>query len=258
MKTRNDVIRSVREICGIKEDDGYFLYTSEVKVPNYVFKDTKVEYPEIRISPFISNNFRESFEKQLTENCKIKRFFYDGVFQIDIFSKKIPELTEILEVLESRFDDFNNPEIIIGNHDRHETVFKDGYYLNKHYTLGESVLNKITINDEKIKQVKSFSDLKDDSWFLGKNGLYVKLSKDKKIKDIKIYILINGKLFHNGKTAREMGILKINPINFQELSDLESNDVERMSFELQIRYSLDKVKKMGPVIERISTHVKGK
>ena len=58
MTTRNELIYSIRSIIGDDEPSGFFTKVQNgkeiYKVPNYLFKDAPAEYPEIRISPFIS------------------------------------------------------------------------------------------------------------------------------------------------------------------------------------------------------------
>ena len=59
MKTKNKIIRLIREIIGEEEPKGFFTHVRHnnqiVKVPNFLFKDAPAEYPEIRISPFITD-----------------------------------------------------------------------------------------------------------------------------------------------------------------------------------------------------------
>ena len=59
MKDRNELIRLIREIIGDEKEDGFYttvIWNNEtIKVPNFLFKDGPAKYPEIRISPFLTN-----------------------------------------------------------------------------------------------------------------------------------------------------------------------------------------------------------
>ena len=62
MKNDNELIYYMRQIIGDEKENGFFtpvLYNDEiVNVPNFLFKDGPSEYPEIRISPFLSKKLK--------------------------------------------------------------------------------------------------------------------------------------------------------------------------------------------------------
>ena len=64
---------------------------------------------------------------------------------------------------------------------------------------------------------------------------------------IQINCIINGLIFPDGETAHTKGIIKTRTMNKRTLSELEENNVERISFELGIFYMLDQERKPGPI-----------
>ena len=82
-----------------------------------------------------------------------------------------------------------------------------------------------------------------DTYFIDETGLYI--HTDLPIKMIRINSIINGLVFPDGDTAHQKGIIKTRTMNKRQLSNLEENDVERISFELGIFYRLDSTRNPG-------------
>ena len=60
MKDRNELIYRVRQIIGEEKEDGFYTHVQyngeNIDVPNLLFKDGPIQYPEIRISPFLTES----------------------------------------------------------------------------------------------------------------------------------------------------------------------------------------------------------
>ena len=116
MTTRNELIYSVRSIIGEDEPSGFFTYVKNgyqtYKVPNYLFKDAPAEYPEIRISPFISEQQEGQVEHKYCQNRFGKLYHYSAVFQVDIYATTIPMVNNIYETVFERIDRFNDFDVV--------------------------------------------------------------------------------------------------------------------------------------------------
>ena len=86
---------------------------------------------------------------------------------------------------------------------------------------------------------------KRDTYYLDETGLYVNTLFN--IRMIKITNIITGLTFSDGQTANSKGIVKTRTLNKRQLSELEKNNVERISFELGIDYILDQERNPGPI-----------
>ena len=64
---------------------------------------------------------------------------------------------------------------------------------------------------------------------------------------IQINNIISGLTFPDGQTANSKGIIKTRTRNKRSLSELENNNVERISFELVIFYMMDQERNSGPI-----------
>ena len=90
MKDKNELIYRVRQIIGNEKEDGFYTpvkFRDEIiDVPNYLFKDGPSEYPEIRISPFLSDKQKSHSIRVVKHGQQVKRKFYDALFQIDVYA----------------------------------------------------------------------------------------------------------------------------------------------------------------------------
>ena len=249
MKNRNELIRIFREICGEETDEGFFLTVSDIKVPNFINKDDPAEYPEIRITPFLSDKYVTRMEKKISDYKKNVREIYNGKFQIDIYSKSIVEVNEIYQTLIDRIDDFTDPDMISYGYDFIQTEFIDDYYINPEYTIENAIISTISISNEELNKVNSFDELENNTWFLDSNGLYIKT--DMNMDELRILTMIDGKVFPDGETANQKGLYNFFLVNYRELSQLERNEVERISFDIELTYAIDKEVKLGPIIDGV-------
>ena len=99
MKDRNELIYLIRQIIGDEEEDGFYTIVNwnnkEIKVPNYLFKDGPAKYPEIRISPFLTESQASHSIRIRNYNSDRKTKFYNTIFQIDIFATNIVLVNKI-------------------------------------------------------------------------------------------------------------------------------------------------------------------
>ena len=110
-----ELINAFRKVCGDEYEDGFFLTIDDVEVPNYIIGNNKAQYPEIIITPFISDGKTVATEtvycnKGLGNKIEIK--YRKTKFQVDVYSKNMIELIKVKTKLSERFDDFDSPEIL--------------------------------------------------------------------------------------------------------------------------------------------------
>lgn len=252
MKDKTQLIHNTRTILGDETPKGFFLSVEDSKIPNFLQKDDPTTYPEIRITPFITDEYITKTEKKVADYLKIETKIYKAEFQIDIYSKNIPELNKIYSTLIKRIEGFLEPKMQTYNHDP-STQKIDDYYFNPEYTTEFSTISKITIQNTKLKKVNSQQELTNNTWYLGENGLYIKTNLP--IKKTKILTLIDGHIFPNGDTVFDKGMYGFTITAYRHLSELEMNEVERISFDIRLTYSVDKKVKLGPIIESISQKI---
>ena len=77
------------------------------------------------------------------------------------------------------------------------------------------------------------------------------INTDKNLYDIEIKVLLQGRLFNNGDSYSDRGIHYYEIIDEKNLSALEDNEVERISFDLGILYSHKREREKLPEVNRI-------
>jgi len=254
VQSKNELIRIIRQIIGHEEVDGFYTYTEYnneiIKVPNYLFKDAPAEYPEIRISPFLE-------EEKITHSIKKQRYNHNNKiipyrtkFQIDIFSTNLVELNQIYDSVFRRIDLARDIETIKYGYNNDFVEISPNLYLNKIITNKNYHIADISIGYQKINVITEKQDLqKNNVYLLNEEGLFIHTSLN--IKNIRMRSIINGLLLPDGNTIYQKGIISLNISDKVMLSDLKRNNVERISFMLNIDYSMDNLRKSGP----IATHV---
>lgn len=253
MKNKNEVIYTIREVLGDEEPSGFYLNIENVKVPNYLFKDGKSEYPEIRISPFITGEKKISFDYAISQRWRNIKNIFKADFQIDIYSKSIPQINKICRAIENRISDFTDIDTIIYDYTP-DYINNGNYYKNDIYENKNFMIGWICVENIMLTPACDIDKLIDNSWYLGDDGLYVKTDLD--IKTIQVMCIYNGRLLSNGESLYGRGIYNIKTTNFQELSELEDNEVERIMIEFSIVYGLERQRKHGPVSQNINIGAK--
>ena len=234
----NKVTKAVFDLIGDRTPTGYALNVSAKEIPVYLNKDKVTEYPQIRVTPFIEKGDNK-YQKYIDEKSKMYRHWQYGVFQVDIYSKKLTEAQNIYDVLSRRFFDFFNLETLVYDYnDEFETIDIDVYRTISYALLDDGLFKDIygiTIGETIFRRVQMLDDLIEDSFYVDDNFLYVKTSKD--LHKIKIKVLMQGRLFPNGFSHSDNGIHAYAKTKERNLSSLESNEVERISFDLEILFS---------------------
>lgn len=250
VKSQNELIYTIRQVIGEEESDGFFTYIDYnneiIKVPNYLFKDAPSEYPEIRISPFLRDEQTSHPIRIKGYNNHIKRKVFNAKFQIDIYATNIAQANQIYDAISRRIDLFYDIDIVHYGYDKNFIEIGPNLYFNKEITskdfkfsgirMGSYILD-IAQNEEELKQ--------NNTYLLNEKGLFVHTPFN--IKWIRMGSIINGLLLPDGHTTYSKGIIKMNKSNKIMLSDLQNNDVERISFELDIFYSQDSERNSGPI-----------
>lgn len=247
MRDKNELFYTMRELCGERTNQGYFLDVNGTMVPNFLNKDDKVEYPEIRIS-HLDDKEKHEYSNRCSQYQELNSIVYDSRFQFDIFSRKIEEMNDIADALKTRIDSFFDAKTFTASYDE-DLIFQDGYYYDKNYGVNETKIGKIEIDNKLLKKVFKFADLVDETWFLGKEALYIKTKKN--IENVKIMCVSYGNVFYNGDTKETRGLINVIDENTSITSRLEQNAVERTTIRLRFTYSIDKYRKLSPIIDKI-------
>lgn len=240
MSFTNLVTKSVFEILGDINEFGF----SFNDIPILLNKDAITEYPEIRVSPFI-DKIDIDYQKNIEKSYQKYRHWEGGVFQIDIYARDIIECQDIYDALIERIYDFFNLETLIyGNNEEFQEI-ETNLYKNYGYGIGDLFkdIYGVSIEDIKFRRVDSFDDLELDTYYVDKTALY--LCTNKNLKTFKVKVLLQGRLFENGDSYSDRGIHYYELSKQTNLSDLEHNEVERISFDMYILYS--HIRKREPI-----------
>ena len=250
MNNKNELIYSVREVLGDETDTGFILTCDTgLEVPNFLNKDGNIQYPEIRIFPFISNKKLTRKNYKYNESLRNKRKVYKAIFQIDIRAKSIVDVNTIHQNIENRIEDFTNIDTILYNDVEFKKNESNIYYNTILNTNDFKIINPI-INNCMLTKVFNINELVENTWFMNTDGLYLKTNQN--IESIKIISILNGLSFSNGDTCYTRGITNMRIKNDKNLSNLEKNEVERNTFELEITYYIDRFRKIEPIVKDIN------
>lgn len=252
MKDRNELIRLVRQIIGEEKEDGFYTsvdYNNEIiQVPNYLFKDGTAEYPEIRISPFLSDEGTSHPIRVRRHDLDAKVKYHRAIFQIDIYATNVVLVNKIYSIIRKRIDLFYDIDTVWYGYDKsfkkidiEKNIYFSPLYNSKNFTI-------IGVNCCKKQFTKVY-----DKKYLGQKNIYyfdetgIYISTDLPIKMIRINNILNGLVFPDGETEHQKGIIKTHVQNKRMLSELEKNNVERISFELGILYRTESLRNPGPI-----------
>lgn len=246
MSHTNQIVKSVFEILGDKTSYGYSFHT----IPVFLNKDATTQYPQIRLSPFI-DKVDLNYQKNIERSFQKYRHWEAGVFQVDIYSKSIIDAQNIYDKLVNRIYDFFNLETLVyGDNGEFEEI--DSYiYKNTGYGIGNLFkdIYEVKIVNKSLKRVYSFNELSPESYYVDEDALYIYTHNS--LKDFKVKVLLQGRLFENGDAYSDRGLHYYELSNQRNLSSLEDNEVERVSFDMYILYShkrtrepISKVKKV--------------
>ena len=253
MISTNYITRGVCELLADKIPGGYALKVQDKEIPLFLNKDKTTSYPQIRVSPFIEKSDTR-YQKYIEHKYRAYRHWEYGVFQVDIYTTQLQQCQDIYDVLTQRLFDFFNLETVIFNWNPDFEQIDDNTYRNKSFALMDDDLFKdiygIEIDGVKIKRVNSKENLKKNSYYPNNEFLYLKTDLD--LKKIEIKVLMQGRLFSNGLSHSDMGIHAYSLSKQRNLSALENNEVERISFDLEILFSKKLNREELPTLKRIA------
>ena len=254
MRTKNKLIYLVRQIIGQEEATGFYTNVMNnnklYKVPNYLFKDAPAEYPEIRISPFIEDvEVTAQRRLQCRTNRLTKIRHYKAIFQIDIYATTIQMANNIYDAVNERIDLFNDYDIIKYGYNRSFKQIDENKYYTHIYNAKNFNIFRIIINNNIIRRVDNINELINNTYMITEDGLYIQTTLP--IQNIRIFHILNGLTFSNKRTAYDEHILQLDIQNKKMLSELEKNNVERITFDLSIFYNMRQDRNPGPILEDV-------
>lgn len=260
MVVTNQITQSVLELIGDISPWGYHFLHDGKEIPVLLNKDITTSYPEIRVSPFI-DRYDLDFQKFLEKSYSQYRHWQGGVFQVDIYSKNIIEAHNIYDKLTDRIYDFFNLETLVYSwNNQFEEIdthtYKNVAYaipLDKEQRLFKDIYS-VTIDNIKFKRQFAYEDLEEDSFYVDEDALYICTKKN--IKKIQIKVLLQGKLFQDGMAYSDRGLHYHELSEQRNLSALEANDVERISFDLMVIFSYKREREKLPKVNRIKYPVR--
>lgn len=234
MSYTNQITKSIFEILGDKTPQGYeFNY-----VPILLNKDPTTQYPEIRVFPFI-DKFDVMDQRFIEKSYQAYRHWEGGVFQIDIYTRNIIDGQNIYDKLVERIYDFFNLETLIYNWTPHFKEIDNNIYKNIDYALTGELFKdvySVVLEKQKLKRVYDYKNIKEmDTYYIDEDALYIHTKKN--LKTLEMKVLLQGRLFENGDSYSDRGIHYYELSNQRNLSALEDNEVERISFDMYILYS---------------------
>lgn len=249
----NSILQSLFEIIGDKVPGGYALPVDGAMIPIHMNKDFKAEYPEIRVAPFTRKK-DTLYDKYTEPQYQQYRHWQSGSSQIDIYDRNIISCQKIYDVLLNRIYDFFNLETLIYDYSPFE--FDGELYKSKAYALLDDQFFKdiygIRIDDIILKRSLTLENIPQNGFYVDDEFLYVKT--DQNIENIKIKVLLQGRLFRNGESVSDRGIHTYSLTKQRNLSHLESNQVERVSFDMNMLYSGERYREKLPNIKEINVN----
>lgn len=254
MKT-NSTLKAILELLGDHENGAYYLPLNDKKIPVLLNKDETTVYPEIRLSPFVEKYSLEH-QKYIERNYARYRDWEAGVCQIDLFAQTVVEVQNIYDEIMNRLYDFFNLETVIYNYNDDFTQLDDNYYKNEAYAVNHDLfidIYDIEVKGKKLTRVSSIDDISEESFYVDDEALYINTEC---IECIKIKVLMQGRLFSNGDAFSDRGLHYIEFSQQRNLSSLEDNDVERISFDMYVVYSHKREREELPVVNKVSYNKK--
>lgn len=248
----NQIIKTMCEILGDHQEQGGYLFPySQKSIPILLNKDKTTSYPEIRLSPFIQNEdiYTERYREKTLRNY---REWKSGKFQVDIFSPSLAEVNNIYLELRDRIYDFFNLEVLTHSYNKYFEKQNDNLYKNIAYALDNDFfvdIYHIEICDEPLLRVYDINNLIDESFFIDNEALYIKTNKN--IKTIKVTLITQGRLFDDKTSPSNRGIAFHEIGDPRNLSELENNEVERISFDIYILFAAKRTRDKLPNVDRL-------
>ncbi|MDP3065885.1 MAG: hypothetical protein Q8N08_04025 [Methanobacteriaceae archaeon] len=267
------VIKLFRELCGdynpeeTANERRFLLATENYEVPIFVETEHPVVYPQIQISPFISE--KEIFEDEQWEDgpgiapFEIPEINYiksntvdhikDARFALDILGKNDLEVYEIKKALQARYWKFINAHIgEFYDPDNFVEIEIDevatGVYSTNEYNSNLVRIARVEeiIDDSRqiLTKVNSLEEVMatQGSWFLSETDFYVYPVAD--MDNMRFIEIIHGFVLSDGLCTKEKGLKQIIVRTSAKGYDTDP-DVDRWTMMLELRFSQREIKDIG-------------
>jgi hypothetical protein len=248
----NQVTRAAFELLGDPTAEGYGLTVGNEVIPIFLNKDKTTKYPAIRVAPFI-NKGDVRYDKYIDKSKRGYEHWEYGVFQVDIYTRNLIQAQKIYDVIAKRIFDFFNLETVVFNYTRDFQLVDEYTYKTIAYALLDDQFFKdvygVRIDKKIIHRVHSLDDLHMNCFYVDDHFFYIKT--DQNIKHIEIKMLMQGRLFSNGFAYSDNGLHDYTLSKQRNLSTLEDNEVERISFDLELLFSSKIKREKLPQIDKI-------
>lgn len=248
----NQIIKTMCEILGDhQQEGGYSFPYSQKPIPILLNKDKTTKYPEIRLSPFIENSdyYTERYQEKTLRDY---REWKAGRFQVDIFSQNLAEVNNIYLELRDRIYDFFNLEVLTHSYNHYFEKQNDNLYKNIAYALNQEFfidIYHVEVCNKPLLRVFSLDSLIDESFYIDEEALYIQTTGN--IRTVKVTIITQGRLFDDKTSPSNRGIAFHEIGNPRNLSELESNEVERISFDIYILFAAKRTRDKLPNVDQL-------
>ena len=131
-------------------------------------------------------------------------------------------------------------------------MMNNNLYKNIDYALTGDLFKdvySVVLEKQKLKRVFDFYDLDMETFYIDEDALYIYTKKD--LKTLEMKVLIQGRLFEDGDSYSDRGIHYYELSSQRNLSALEDNEVERISFDIYILYSHRREREEIPKVKGI-------
>ena len=243
------IIERFRQMCGTKNDDGYFLEFDSFSVPNSLFTGGKFDLPEIIIRPLIIDSLM-GINEETINGVRIQTEFYHMRVQVDVYAATLSDMMQIKNALLDRINNFTYNVEVIEYEGRWIKNDDDIFYID---ATEPGDIASVKEGKQELVEVEEYTDLMDVDGYTVP-GTYCEaddafyLVPFGNIEDIRLYKLLNGLLFDNGHTAFRDGIIQARRITGRRVGDPEP-DAERYMTEFLVSYERTKILNQGEIFE---------
>jgi hypothetical protein len=238
-----------------------------IRVPVFIRREEKAQYPEIRISPFITSPEKYHGYKYtrtvgvppmeaadlLYKRTRVDAKIIRSTFQVDVYATDEVELYRIRDALKDRIHRFNYVETASFIEIEGWEEIADNVYLNEDYN--PDLLQLYKVYEDGVRLTKT-DDIENTvgSWNLTEEGLYVHPYDD--INKIEYWEITNGGLtLSDGNTIRSKGIYNITTLQsraFEEVDPL----IVRWLFVFRVDYLSTTEMDVGRTFGKVNANAK--
>ena len=154
-------------------------------------------------------------------------------------------------------NDFFTERYAVYSYNEYFEKQNDNLYKNISYALDGTLfvdIYHIDIKNHPLRRVSSIDDLTDDSFYVDDSALYVKTNRN--LRRIKISVITQGRLFNDKTSPSNRGIAFHEIGDPRNLSELEDNEVERISFDIYILFAAKRTRDKLPDVNKLRVKAK--